>query len=281
MKVGLFVPCYIDQLYPRVAIATLRVLERAGCEVGFPQAQTCCGQPMANAGWARAGLGAMRAFVRAFADGDYDYIVGPSASCVAHVREHFGLLEEDEELTRSDPSLADAVASVRERTWELCQFLTEVLETDALDSLRASFPHRVGLHRGCHGVRMLGLARPSERQAPAFDRVRSLRERVAGLELVELDRPDECCGFGGTFAATEEAVSVVMGRDRVRDHVDHGAEVITSADMSCLMHLEGLIRRQSLPVRVVHVAEILDGSAAEPGPGAAGSTGIPTAEARS
>lgn len=248
MRVGLFVPCYIDQLYPRVAVATLRVLERLGCEVGYPQEQTCCGQPMANAGYARAGLGAMRNFARCFKG--FDHIVAPSASCVAHVREHF------DALAAAEPARAEDVGRVRATTYELCQFLTEVLEVDRVD---ASFPHRVGLHQGCHGLRMLGLARPSERLEPPFDRVRSLLERVEGIELVELERPDECCGFGGTFAVAEEAVSVKMGRDRVADHVGHGAEVITGADMSCLMHLEGVIRRQSLPVRVMHVAEILAG----------------------
>lgn len=260
MNVGLFVPCYIDQLYPRVAVATLRVLERLGCEVGYPDGQTCCGQPMANAGFARAGTEAMRNLVRCFAD--YDYIVGPSASCVAHVRHHYDTLEQ-----------TDAVRHVRERTYELCQFLTEVLE---VEELGAAFPHRVGLHAGCHGLRMLGLARPSELQAPPFDRVRDLLARVEGIELVELDRPDECCGFGGTFAVAEEAISVKMGRDRVRDHVRHGAEVITSTDMSCLMHLDGLIRRDDLPVRVLHVAEVLDSRA--PGGGAAGH-GVPEGEA--
>lgn len=244
MKVALFVPCYIDQLYPPVAIATLRVLERLGCDVVYPTEQTCCAQPLANAGYERAGTAAMQHFVRCFAG--YDYVVGPSASCVAHVREHYDALDQ-----------TDAVRHVRERTYELCEFLTDVLEVDRVE---ASFPHRVGLHSACHGLRVLGLARPSEIQAPAFDHVRDLLERVDGLELVELDRPDECCGFGGTFAVSEEAVSVKMGRDRLRDHVTHGAEVITSTDMSCLMHLEGLIRREGLSTRVMHVAEILDGA---------------------
>jgi L-lactate dehydrogenase complex protein LldE len=138
---------------------------------------------------------------------------------------------------------------------ELCEFLTDVLQ---VNDLGASFPHRVGLHAACHGLRMLGLAKPSELQGPSFDHVRQVLERVEGLELVDLARPDECCGFGGTFAVSEEAISVKMGRDRIQDHVTHGAEVIASTDMSCLMHLDGLIRRQQLPVRVMHVAEILN-----------------------
>jgi L-lactate dehydrogenase complex protein LldE len=245
MKVGLFVPCYVDQLYPQVAIATLRVLERLGCAVAFPAEQTCCGQPVANAGFAAAATRALQHFVHCFAP--YDFVVAPSGSCVAHVREHYDVLEQTAE-----------VRHVRARTFELCQFLAEVL---GVDDVGAHFPHRVGLHHGCHGLRLLGLARPSEQQAPAFDRVRDLLSRVRGLELVPLDRPDECCGFGGTFAVTEEAVSVKMGRDRIRDHLEHGAEYITSTDMSCLMHLDGLIRRQQLDICVLHVAEILNAGA--------------------
>ena len=243
MNVALFVPCYIDQFYPRVAVATLRLLEGLGCEVAFPEGQTCCGQPMANAGFEGESLKAMRRYVEAFAP--YDYVVAPSGSCVLHVHEHYDALEQT----------AD-VRHVRARTFELCEFLTDVLEVQELE---ARFPHRVGLHAGCHGLRGLHLARPSEIQEPPFDKVRRLLGMVDGLELVDLDRPDECCGFGGTFAVAEEAISVKMGRDRLRDHLAHGAEVVTSTDMSCLMHLDGLARRQSSDVRVMHVAEILGG----------------------
>jgi len=243
MKVGLFIPCYIDQFYPQVGVATLTLLEGLGCSVGYPQGQTCCGQPMANAGFERESHAAMRLFVENVEA--YDYIVAPSGSCVLHVRDHFGGLAQN-----------DAVRHVRAHTVELCAFLTDVLEVDALD---ASFPYRVGLHASCHGLRGLRLGRASELQTTPFDKVRALLERVAGLELIDLDRKDECCGFGGTFAVTEAAVSVKMGRDRLRDHLVHGAEVITGTDMSCLMHLDGLIRREGLPLRVMHVAEILSG----------------------
>lgn len=246
MRVGLFVPCYIDQFYPHVAVATLELLERLGCDVGYPAGQTCCGQPTANAGLEPASRGAMTVFVEQFAE--YDHIVAPSGSCVYHVRAHYGGIPQ-----------TDAVRHVRAQTFELCEFLTDVLGVDRVD---AAFPHRVGLHAGCHGLRGLGLARPSEIQLPPFDKVRALLESVEGLEIVDLDRPDECCGFGGTFSVGEPAISVKMGRDRLRDHLTHGAEVLTSADMSCLMHLHGLARREGLPVRVVHIAEILNGSAA-------------------
>ena len=243
MKTALFVPCYIDQFYPGVAVAALRLLERLGCEVVFPEGQTCCGQPMANAGFEGESAAAMRRYVEAFAA--YDYVVAPSGSCVLHVREHYDALEQT----------AD-VRHVRERTLELCEFLTDVLGVRELD---VRFPHRVGVHAGCHGLRGLHLARPSEIPEPPFDKVRRLLGMVEDLELVDLARPDECCGFGGTFAVAEEAISVKMGRDRLRDHVAHGAEVITSTDMSCLMHLDGLARRSGADVRVMHVAEILEG----------------------
>lgn len=243
MTVGLFIPCYIDQFYPRVGIATLRLLERLGCTVGFPLDQTCCGQPMANAGFEGDSLGALRLFVDNFAG--YDYIVAPSGSCVLHVREHYG---------RLDPS--EAVRQVQARTYELCQFITEVL---GVEQIPARFPYRVGLHPSCHGLRGLRLGSASEVLEHRPDRVRGLLQHVEGIELIDLDRRDECCGFGGTFAVTEEAISVRMGRDRLQDHLTNGAEVITGTDMSCLMHLEGLARRERLPVRVMHVAEILQG----------------------
>lgn len=246
MRVGLFVPCYIDQFYPDVAVATLQLLERLGCEVRYPLDQTCCGQPWANAGLATQAAGMMRNLVEAFAD--LDYVVAPSGSCVLHVRAHYTTVEQ-----------TDAVRHVRDRTYELCAFLTDVLHVERVD---ATFPHRVGLHESCHGLRGLRLGRASEIAAPAFSKVELLLRGIAGLTLVPLDRPDECCGFGGTFAVTEESVSVRMGRDRLRDHVAHGVEVITGTDMSCLMHLEGLIRRERMPLRVLHVAGILSGSAA-------------------
>src|SRR5690606_3163273 len=183
--------------FPGAAVATLSLLEKLGCTVDYPLAQTCCGQPLANAGCETEALPVMRHFVDTF-DG-YDYVVAPSGSCVFHVRAHYDRLPQ-----------APAVQRVRERTFELCQFLTDVL---GVERVEASFPHRVGLHASCHGLRGLRLARASELQVPPYDHVRRLLESVEGIELVELDRPDECCGFGGTFAVTEEAVSVRMGRD--------------------------------------------------------------------
>ncbi|HEX6986643.1 MAG TPA: (Fe-S)-binding protein [Planctomycetaceae bacterium] len=250
MRVGLFIPCYVDQFYPHVGMATVRVLRRFGVtDLDFPEGQTCCGQPMANTGCTDAAAPLAKRFLDVF--GDYDYVVGPSGSCVAMVRQHYGDLLGDR--TR--------VEAVARKTYELCEFLTDVL---GVETVPGSFPHRVGLHNGCHGLRELRLGSDSERVGPRFNKPRRLLEGLDGITLSELSRPDECCGFGGTFAVGEEAVSCLMGLDRLADHVQAGTEVLTAADMSCLMHLEGLIRRQGLPIRVMHIAEILDAATAEP-----------------
>jgi L-lactate dehydrogenase complex protein LldE len=238
--VGLFIPCYIDQLYPHVGLATLRVLERHGVAVEFPEAQTCCGQPMANSGCAADAAPLAEKFLRTF--GRYQHVVAPSGSCVSMVRNHYGDL-----LGRR--GLWDG------QVYELVEYLVDVLH---VAPPTGRFAHKVGLHASCHGLRELRLGSGSERRVAPFDKVRSLLERLEGVELVALARPDECCGFGGTFAVNEEAVSCMMGRDRIADHQRAGAEIIAGADMSCLMHLDGLIRRARLPLRVMHVAEILD-----------------------
>ncbi|MCC6883530.1 MAG: (Fe-S)-binding protein [Verrucomicrobiales bacterium] len=240
MTIGLFVPCYIDQLYPRVARASWELLTGLGHTVESPEGQTCCGQPLANSGHAAQGEPCVTGFSQLF--GQYDAVVGPSGSCVLHLKEH---LEQ-----RGDP--------LAHRIHELCEFLHDIARVERLE---ATFPHRVGLHQSCHGLRGLGLGRPSECQIPAFSKPARLLGMVGGLELVPLDRADECCGFGGTFSVQESDVSVAMGTDRLADHERHRAEFITSADMSCLMHLGGLASRAGSPVKVIHIAEILAGNA--------------------
>jgi L-lactate dehydrogenase complex protein LldE len=241
MRVGLFIPCYIDQFYPQVGLATVDVLEHFGVGVDFPDEQTCCGQPLANAGLHNEARPLAERFVRIFAP--FDYVVSPSGSCVAMVRHHY-----EQVLGRSHG--LDAVAH---KTFELCEFMTDVLR---IDRVTGSYPHRVGLHQSCHGLRELRSASDSELVGPAFNKPRQLLASLRGIELTELARPDECCGFGGLFAVTEEAVSCMMGRDRIADHERAGTEVLTSTDMSCLMHLDGLIRREKKPIRVLHVAEV-------------------------
>lgn len=242
MKVGLFVPCYVDQFYPQAAEATLELLEKLGVEVGYPTRQTCCGQPMANSGFASLTGGCNDLFIENFAD--YDYVVCPSGSCVLHLKEHLS--------SSKAPELALAI---RNKIYELTEFLTDILK---VAHLTAQFPHRVGLHQSCHGQRGLHISQMSELMAPDFSKPLQLLSMVKGLTVVPLDRKDECCGFGGTFCVTEEAVSVKMGKDRVADHLRNGAEYITAADLSCLMHLEGILKRQGSTVKVLHIAEILN-----------------------
>lgn len=242
MKVGLFIPCYIDQFYPNVGIATLQLLEKFGCDVDFPQEQTCCGQPMANSGFAHLSGGCDKNFTKNFKP--YDYIVAPSGSCVLHVKEH---LKDNE-----DPLAAE---KIRNNVYEITEFLTDILK---IENLNASFPYKVGLHNSCHGQRGLHLASMTERNLPAFSKAEDLLMKVKGLSLATLTRKDECCGFGGTFCVFEEAVSVKMGQDRVADHERENVDYITGGDVSCLMHLDGILRRKGSKVKTIHIAEILN-----------------------
>ncbi|QCR21317.1 (Fe-S)-binding protein [Pontibacter sp. SGAir0037] len=242
MRIGLFIPCYVDQFYPRAAVATLELLEKLGVEVVYPLRQTCCGQPMANSGYEHLTKESNELFIQNFKE--FDYIVAPSGSCVLHLKDHL----------HSDKHPADA-AAIRGKVYELIEFLTDVLQVEKLE---ASFPHKVGLHQSCHGQRGLKLSQMSEVVAPAFSKPEQFLNMVQGLELIPLTRQDECCGFGGTFCVAEEAVSVKMGKDRVADHLQHEAAYITGADMSCLMHMEGILRRQKSNVKVLHIAEILN-----------------------
>ena len=244
MQVGLFIPCYVDHLYPDVGLATVEVLERQGVDVDFPVEQTCCGQPMANTGCNEDTRPLAVKFLQVFKD--YEYVVCPSGSCVSMVRHHY------DQYLQGQPGFDE----LKRKTFELCEFLTDVLKVERMSG---HFPHRVGLHNSCHGHRGLRLGASSELVVPGYNKVRRLLEGIDGIQLTELSRPDECCGFGGTFAVNEEAVSSMMGMDRLRDHLQAGTEVITAADMSCLMHMQCLIRRQKSPLKVMHVAEIFAG----------------------
>ncbi len=242
MKVGLFVPCYIDQFYPNVGIHTLQLLEKLGVEVEVPLGQTCCGQPLANSGMERDTIKICSHFIQLFKN--CDAIVSPSGSCVLQIKEHIPKVLHDENYFK-----------IQHNIYELTEFITDVLK---IDTLSGNFDHRVGLHQSCHGLRGLRNAKASELAGKLFAKAGKLLSSLADIQLVNLDRIDECCGFGGTFSVFEEAVSVQMGNDRIKDHQSHGAEIITATDMSCLMHLEGLIKRNKQPVKVMHIAEILN-----------------------
>lgn len=224
-------------------MATVAVLEHFGVQYDFPQDQTCCGQPMANSGCMPEARPLAQKFIQVFAD--YDYVVAPSGSCVSMVRNHY------EEYFEHGNQQAQRV---RKHTLELSEFLTGVL---GIKSMAGSFPHQVGIHQSCHGLRELRLASSSEVMLRRDDLLRGLLSDLDGIRFSRLSRNDECCGFGGTFAVAEEAVSCMMGDDRIADHLAAGTEVMTAGDMSCLMHLEGLIRRQKHNIRVMHFAEIL------------------------
>ncbi len=247
MRIGLFIPCYVDQFFPQIGMATLELLSAfPDVEVDYPEAQTCCGQPMANTGCLDDTRPLAEHFVQLFAD--YDHVVCPSGSCVSMVRNHYqGYFHQDARYNR-----------LQSHVWELCEFLLDVMQ---VESLSRPFPHRVGLHSSCHGLRELRLDACSERRGEQASKVRRLLQMVPQIELVDLQRSDECCGFGGTFAVAEEGVSVMMGVDRIQDHIQAGAEVMTATDASCLMHMQGLIARRKLPLRTMHIAEILAGHA--------------------
>ncbi len=247
MKAALFIPCYVDALFPEVGIATLELLERLGVEVEYPLDQTCCGQPMGNSGCEKDAAATEALFARNFAG--FDYIVAPSGSCTHHVRENLTAIPQTPE-----------VLKVRRSAYELVEFVHDVLGVREFPW--AEFPHAVGLHNGCASLRALRTAKMSEINEPAFSKPMALLSQVKGIRFVMPERPDECCGFGGTFSVFEEPVSARMGYDKVNDHADAGAEYIVSADMSCLMHQKGCAERLGLPIKFIHIAQILNGAAA-------------------
>lgn len=243
MRVSLFITCFNDTLFPETGRATVRLLERLGHQVDFPEEQTCCGQMHANTGYQREAIPLVRRFVRVF--GDAEVVVAPSASCVATVRELYPELAE----LAGDSALVAAVAELNPRVFELSEFLVNRL---GVDDVGAYYPHRVTYHPTCHSLRALRVG-----DAP----LRLLR-RVRGIELVSLAEADVCCGFGGTFAVKNADTSVAMLADKLRHVLDTGAEVCTGLDNSCLMQIGGGLRRERAGIRAVHLAEIL-ASAAE------------------
>lgn len=243
-RVALFVPCYIDQVYPQVAIATYELLTKLGLNVEYPTNQTCCGQPIGNAGYECELNDISNQFVDQFSD--FDAIISPSGSCVHFVKAQYSFIDQ-----------SDAVKHVRNNIYELCDYLTNKLN---INNLNARFPHRVGIHYSCHSLRGLNSGKPSEIIGNEQSNIQNLLETVQGLTLAHPDRKDECCGFGGTFSVDESAVSVKMGEDRCGDFERQDVEYITSTDMSCLMHMEGVLKKTKSKTQVIHIAEILNQS---------------------
>ena len=239
MKIGLFIPCYVDAVYPEVGVATYKLLWHLGLDVEYPENQTCCGQPMANAGFERQAIPLAQKFEEKFKG--YDYIVAPSVSCTAFVKINYPRLLEHECLTAK-------------KAMDVVEFLHDVVK---VKQRLGTFPHKVSLHNSCHGVRELGLSSPSEMHVDKFNKIKDLLQLVDGINVVEPERPDECCGFGGMFSIEETAISAQMGRDKVERHIATGAEYITGPDCSCLMHMAGVAHKQGLKIEFKHVIEIL------------------------
>lgn len=242
MKVGLFIPCYVNAIYPEVGVATYKLLNHFGIDMDYPLEQTCCGQPMANAGFEDKAIPLAKQFEKLFEK--YDYVVAPSASCAAFVKVNYPrLLEKDGHLCQTSGKIYD-----------VCEFIHDIIKPDKMPG---KFPHKVSVHNSCHGVRELYLSAASELNIPRYSKVKDLLMKVEGIEVFEPQKVDECCGFGGMFAVEESSVSVCMGGDKIKNHMATGAEFITGADSSCLMHMQGIVEREKLPIQFIHVIQIL------------------------
>jgi L-lactate dehydrogenase complex protein LldE len=235
LKVALFVPCFVDQLLPEVAMDTVTVLRRIGCEVEFPQDQTCCGQPAFNSGYWDEARPCAERFLRVFKNAEN--IVCPSGSCTTMVRVFYP------ELLASSPLRSEAQA-LAQRTFELSEFLVKVA---GITDVGATFPHSVTYHASCHGLRELHLS----------DEPLQLLRNVKGLKLVDLLRSDECCGFGGTFATKFASISAAMGVSKAESIAVTGAEYVTAIDPSCLMHVQGIMGKRGDKAKAIHLASIL------------------------
>ena len=241
MKIGLFVPCYVNSLFPEVGVATYKLLKHLNIDVDYPLNQTCCGQPMANAGFENKAIPLAERIEDMFKD--YDYVVAPSASCAAFVKLNYPRLLEGKHFCQSSDKIMD-----------VCEFLHDVLK---VTSLPGKFHHKVSLHNSCHGVRELNLSSASELNIPSYSKIKDLLSLVEGITIYEPDHVDECCGFGGMFSVEEPDVSVRMGTDKIKNHIATGAEYITGPDSSCLMHMQGIARRTGAPIKFIHVIQIL------------------------
>jgi L-lactate dehydrogenase complex protein LldE len=235
-RVSIFVTCIVDQLFPKVGLAMADVLERAGYAVDFPEDQTCCGQPAFNTGYRREARQVARHFLKVFHDAEY--VVVPSGSCTSMIAHHFG------ELFQKEPESLQAVAALAPRVWEFSQFLLEVAH---VDDVGARLDDVVTYHDSCHALREFGIQ----------DGPRRLLAHVRGLELREMDAAAECCGFGGTFSVKFPEVSGGMARTKIDSILRTGAKTVVSVDSSCLMQIQGALARVGLPVRTMHLAEVL------------------------
>ena len=235
MKVSLFVPCFVDQLFPQTAFNMVKVLEKAGCEVEYNEKQTCCGQPAYNAGFRGESKEVCTKFMKDFSD--TEYIVAPSASCVGFVRNYYPKIFDNS-------SLHNEVKDLQKRTFELSEFLVNVMK---VEDLGASFSVKATYHDSCAALR----------ECRIKEEPRKLLSKVRGLELVEMHEVETCCGFGGTFAIKFEPISIGMADQKTINAKNTGAQCIISTDTSCLMHLDGYIRHKGVGLQTFHIADVL------------------------
>ena len=238
MRVTLFVQCLVDSLYPEVGEAMVVLFDRLGLSVRVPVDQTCCGQPAFNAGYRKAARAAAKRFIEIFEDADV--IVCPSGSCVSMVKLHYP------ELFKSDEKWFDRAVRVGQRTFELSQYLVDVL---GIDDVGAGYDGRVTYHDSCHLLRGLGVA----------EQPRRLIRNIRGAELIEMKEADKCCGFGGTFAVKYPDISVAMVDEKISHILASGADTVTGCDISCLMNIQGRLSRIGSPVKTIHLAQLLAG----------------------
>lgn len=235
MNVQLFIPCFIDQLYPQVAFNMVKVLEKAGCSITYNTRQTCCGQPAFNAGFWGESKEVCKKFLNDFSGSDY--IVAPSASCAGFVRNYYTTLFENS----SESALAKKIA---ERTFEFSEFLIHILKKDDVGAI---FNGKATYHDSCAALR----------ECKIKNEPRQLLSKVKGLELVEMNDVETCCGFGGTFAVKFEPISIAMGDQKITNAAATGAEYLISTDMSCLMHIDGCNKHKGAGLKVLHLADVL------------------------
>ncbi|MET0463619.1 MAG: (Fe-S)-binding protein [Chitinophagaceae bacterium] len=235
MNVQIFIPCFVDQLFPDTAFNMVRVLEKAGCTVTYNASQTCCGQPAFNAGFWDEAKSVCTKFLKDFRG--TDYIVAPSASCVGFVRNYYSKLF-------GNSSLHHEVADVGRRLFEFSEFLVQVLK---IEDVGAVLNGRATYHDSCAGLR----------ECRIKSEPRRLLERVQGLELAEMKDVETCCGFGGTFAVKFEPISIGMAEQKVENAVATEAQYLISTDLSCLMHLQGYIKQKGYPIQALHLADVL------------------------
>lgn len=250
MKIGFFVPCYLDAIYPRAGISTYGLLEKLGLDIDYIEHGACCGLPEHDMGYTERACAIEEGIAPYIADKGYDYVVVPSGICTGQFRDHFTGVEQTPEIEHFRKTVHDPV-----------EFLHDVLKIDELPG-NPEFPARVALHNGCHSLRYLKEARPTELMIEPFDKCADLLSLVRGLEVGYASRRDECCGFGGAFAVWDAPCSGQQGRDKVSDYVKNGFKYVTSQDMSCLLHQQGVARKNGLDLTMFYVTEILNGDAA-------------------